>query len=192
MATSIIPVAPALNASSLSVSECETIEIVSVLSTTFFVRRKEYSVQLDAKRLVWERLKAKNDRNTVLIENILAVKPQIQKSSSMPDAQHNSNTNLETDTLPKVKQFTIFYAKRVENSSNPNKWRTCSQTFTNIDSQVCQSWIQTLQRHINGKMYSNSYLFLFLANAIGMGSFLVNMKIQLKLMKKLCMKIKMK
>ncbi|XP_031638718.1 ceramide kinase [Contarinia nasturtii] len=160
MAAAIIPVTPAMNASSLSVSECETIE-PSVLSATFFIRRKEYSVYLDAEKLVWERTKSKNDRNSVLIENILAIKSQVRKSSSVSETQQNSHSSVETDTPSNIKQFTIFYAKRVENSSNPNKWRNLSQTFQNNDIQVCQLWIQTLQRQISEQVARPRRLLLF-------------------------------
>lgn len=141
----IIPVKPAVNASSLSVSECETSEIdaeqttsTSCLSNSFFVKKKEYCVSLCAGKLIWERLKTKEVRNTVLVSNILSVK--------VPEDNQNAKTERT------LKEFTIFYAKRIENSSNPNKWRSFSQTFRHRDSQVCKTWIQTIQRQIDGKM----------------------------------------
>lgn len=73
--------------------------------------------------------------------NILSVKVNVKNSSA---------SEQRTD----MKQFTIFYAKHMENSSNLNKWRHYSQTFHNNDSQVCQSWVQTLQQQLNGKNYS--------------------------------------
>lgn len=72
--------------------------------------------------------------------------------------KNSSVSQQQTD----VKQFTIFYAKRMENSSNPNKWRHYSQTFHNDDSQVCQSWIQTIQQQLKGKNYTHSEGFCFI------------------------------
>lgn len=147
----IIPVTPAMNASSLSVSECETIEAEqttsnSVLSNTFFIRKKEYSVCLCAGKIVWERLKAKNQKNTVLVENILSIATKTSSST-----QNVSSS--DTETQSNIKQFTIFYAKRMENSSNPNKWRHFSETFQNNDSDVCETWIRIIQRQIDGKNF---------------------------------------
>lgn len=142
----IIPVTPALNASSLFVSECETIETSpnQVLLNTFCIRKKDYSVSLDADKLVCERLKSKSDRTIILVANILAIQPQVTKNSSVPEQN--------AETHKQIKQFTIFYAKRIENS-NPNKWRHFNQTFQNSDSNVCQLWINTVQRRIDGKTY---------------------------------------
>lgn len=81
------------------------------------------------------------DRTIVAIENVLSVKPTIDDETAMADQEKQTN----------VKQFTIFYAKRMVNASNPNKWRQFSQTFQNNDSQVCRVWIQTIQQHIDGK-----------------------------------------
>lgn len=150
----IIPVTPALNASSLPVSEYESNEAPPnfVSSNTFFIRNKEYNVQINAKKLVWERTKSKNDRNSVSIENILTVKSQVPKTSSM--SMENTGPNIEREFSPKIKQFTIFFAKRLESSSNPNKWRIVSKTFQNKDSQVCASCVRSLQRQINGKTFS--------------------------------------
>lgn len=141
----IIPVTPALNASSLTVSDCETIETSpnQVLLNTFCIRKKDYSVSLDAEKLVYERSKTKSDRTIILVENILAIQSQVTKNSSVPEQN--------AETPKNIKQFTIFYAKRIEASSNPNKWRHFSQTFQNSDSNVCQLWIDTLQRRIDGK-----------------------------------------
>lgn len=140
-----------MNASSISESECETIESTpsSTLVNTFLLRKKEYSVVLDARKIVWERSKPKNDRVTILVECILAIKPQFTKNSSVPQQQQ---TNTETVNSSDVRQFTIHYAKRMENSSNPNKWRYFSQTFHNNDSEVCELWINTLQQQIDGKI----------------------------------------
>lgn len=156
MAT-IIPVTPALNVSSISVSETATIETTpsSTLFNTFFIRKKEYNLVLDAEKLIWERSKSNSDRVSILLECILAIKPQFTKKSSVPDQQKIGN---ETEQQSDVKQFTIYYAKRMENSSNPNKWRHFSQTFQNNDSHICEIWINALQHKINGKRECNSLL----------------------------------
>lgn len=148
---SIIPVKPAR-----SISECGTIEVVpkSLLSNIFFIRKKEYSVHLYAGKLVWERSKSRNDRNLISVENILAIKPQFSKSASVSKPR-NADANFETEIPSKNERFegiTIIYAKRMENSSNSNKWRHFSQTFQSNDKQVCMLWIQTLQQQINGKI----------------------------------------
>lgn len=150
----IIPVTPALNACSLSVSEYESNEALPnfVSSNTFFIRKKEYNVQLNAKKLVWERTKSKNDRKSVSIENILTVKLQVPKTSSM--SMETTGPNIESEFSPNIEQFTILFAKRVDSSSNLNKWRIVSKTFQNKDSQVCASCVQFLQRRINGKTFS--------------------------------------
>lgn len=80
------------------------------------------------------------DRTIVAIENVLSVKPTID-DTTMAEQEKHSN----------VKQFVIFYAKRMVNASNPNNWRQFSQTFQNNDSQVCRMWIQEIQQHIDGK-----------------------------------------
>lgn len=162
----IIAVTPAINANSLSIPECETISIdaspISMLLNTFIIRKKEYCVMLSAGKLVWERVKSKNDRITVLIENILTVQPQVKHLSVHKRNQQQQHQQQQHDqsvcetvdtqnTTPNIKQFTIVYTKRMENSSNSNIWRHFSQTFHNNDSQVCQLWVETLQRQIDGK-----------------------------------------
>lgn len=158
MAAAIISVTPALNACSMSASECETIDAApnTTLLNTFFVRKKPYRVFFSNGKLIWERFKSNNDRVTVLVENILAIKPH-ETNSSVPEQQQQQqedvNSAPEVDKSSNVKQFTIFYAKRMENSSNPNKWRHFSQTFQNNESHICELWIQTLQREIDGKTH---------------------------------------
>lgn len=165
MATPIIPVTPALNANSLSVSEHETIpdDTIpnSMLLNTFMIRKKEYRVLLSGGQLVWERAKTKDDRITVLIENILSIQVHV-KNVPVPEQQQQSvsETSDTQKSPPHIKQFTIVYAQRMENSSNPNKWRHFSQTFHNDDSEVCQLWIETLQRQIDGKNDQNLSRFL--------------------------------
>lgn len=149
----IISVAPALNTCPMPASECETTDAApnTMLLNTFFIRKKPYRVFFNAGKLVWERFKSNKDRVTVLVEDILAVK----SNSLVPDAeqQRNATTSInETDKPSNIKQFTIFYAKRMENSSNPNKWRHFSQTFQNNESHICELWIDTLQRQIDGKI----------------------------------------
>lgn len=74
------------------------------------------------------------------IEDILAVQPTID-DAEVPEQQKLAN----------VKQFVVFYAKRMVRTSNPNKWRQCSQTFQNSDSQVCRQWIQAIQQQLDGE-----------------------------------------
>lgn len=140
----IIPVSPALNAC----SECEASDSAAMLLNTFLIRKKQYRVYFNAGKLVWERFNITDDRTTVQVENILAIKsPLNQPSASL----QNVNSAGDDAMVTNVKQFTIFYAKRMENSSNPNKWRHVSQTFQNNDSHVCEKWIETLQKQIGGK-----------------------------------------
>lgn len=156
MATPIIPVTPALNACSLSVSECETMSADtipnSVLVNTFVIRKKQYRVTFSAGKLVWERVKSKDNRVTISIENILAIEYQVTNSPvPSKNEQKQSDETIDIEKPPNIKQFTIVYAKRMENSSNPNKWRHFSQTLQNDDSHVCQSWIETLQQQLDGE-----------------------------------------
>lgn len=91
------------------------------------------------------------------MENIIAVQseynslPTPTTTTTTDQMTNDSSVDETTINQPNVKQFTVVYAKRMENSSNPNKWRHFSQTFLSDDSQVCQFWIKTLQQQINGK-----------------------------------------
>lgn len=131
----------------------------TTLLNTFFIRKKPYRVFLNGGKLVWERLKSNKDRITILVENILAVKynatnspvNESEQQQQQQTQQRNTYTVNDADKPSNIKQFTIFYAKRMENSSNPNKWRHFSQTFQNNESHICDLWIQTIQRQIDGK-----------------------------------------
>lgn len=128
----------------------------SVMMNTFVIRKKQYCVRLSDGQFVWQRLKSSESATTVAVENIIAVEPKatnslvpdLQQQFKPPDQSANSTDAEKPLTL---KQFTIFYAKRMENSSNPNKWRYSTQTFQNSDSQVCQMWIEAIQQQIDGK-----------------------------------------
>lgn len=152
----IISVTPALNTCSMPASDGETNNAHpdTTLLNTFFIRKKPYRVFLNAGKLVWERLKSNKDRVTILVENILAVKYHATNSAvneSEQTQQQNAYAVNDTDKPSNIKQFTIFYARRMENSSNLNKWRHFSQTFQNNESHICDLWIQTIQRKIDGK-----------------------------------------
>lgn len=97
----------------------------------------------------FEKKKSNSDRTIVPIENILSVKPDIDKTAESVQENHAN-----------AKQFIIFYAKRMVNASNPNKWRQFSQTFQHNDSQVCQLWIQAIQQQLNGKHFLHFYSLL--------------------------------
>lgn len=135
----------------------------SVLINTFVIRKKQYCVRLNDGQFKWQRLKSSNLCKTIAVENIIAIQPKVrnslvpeqqvqQQQQSSPDQSPMAGcTNKETEKPSILKQFTIFYAKRMENSSNPNKWRYLTQTFQNSDTQVCQLWIETIQQQINGE-----------------------------------------
>lgn len=112
------------------------------------------------------------DRAIVPMENIIAVQSELNGTSSIirmaPSDQVVNDTNVH-DNGDKhhstVEQFTIVYAKRMGNSSNPNKWRHFSQTFQNSDSEICQRWIRMLKKRIDGKSFLLIWVyfcFLFL------------------------------
>lgn len=174
MAT-IIPVTPApiprafATENDESAASCEsTIETIAVdanvptacLLHTFTVRKKRFRVFYNAGKLIWERHPSKKDRCTVSVDNIIAINPQYGGVTN-PAMTNEVKTNDEIGAnepvaKPEVKQFTIVYAKRIENSSNPNKWRHSSITFQNNDPQVCQQWIETLQQHIDGRNFRHN------------------------------------
>lgn len=116
----------------------------------------------------------KTDRVIVPIENIIAVQSELNGTSSImtPADDQMVNDPHVDDNADKqhsnVKQFTIVYAKRLENSSNPNKWRQFSQTFQNTDSEICKRWIQMLRKRIDGKSSPLSCTPFF---AVGLKSF---------------------
>lgn len=102
----------------------------------------------------------RTDRVIVPMENIIAVQSELNDTSSItrmtPADQVVNDTNVDNNAdkhHSTVKQFTIVYAKRMENSSNPNEWRHFSQTFQNSDSKICERWIRMLQKRINGKSF---------------------------------------
>lgn len=109
------------------------------------------------------------------MENIIAVQSELNGTSSitimtLADQAVNDPSvdgNADEQHL-NVKQFTIVYAKRMENSSNPNKWRHFSQTFQNSDSEICKRWIRMLQKRIDGK----SSLLIHTFVALGLFHFL--------------------
>lgn len=132
-----------------------------VLINTFVIRKKQYCVRLNDGQFMWQRLKSSELCTTIAVENIIAIEPKVT-NSSVPEQQKQQHqqqspdqsatiSNKDVEKPLSLKQFTIFYAKRMENSSNPNKWRYFTQTFQNNDSQVCQLWIETVQQQINGK-----------------------------------------
>lgn len=98
-----------------------------VVSNTFLIRKKEYCVSIKKEKIEWKRL---NDENTVSVRNILSVKVPAKKN---------------------VTEFTMFYAKRIENASNPNKWKLSTRRFQNRDINVCQMWKEIIQRMIDGE-----------------------------------------
>lgn len=130
----------------------------SALTNTFVIRKKQYCVRLSNGQLEWHRLKSSEPCKTIAVENIIAIEPK-PTNSFVPEQQKQSPdqctsaefTNKDGEKPLAVKQFTISYAKRMENSSNPNKWRYSTQTFHHSDSQVCQLWIEIIQQQINGK-----------------------------------------
>lgn len=101
------------------------------------------------------------------MENIIAVQSESNGTSSTtiittPADQMVNDPNVDDNADKQhlnVKQFTIVYAKRMVNSSNPNKWRYFSQTFQNSDSEICQRWIRMLQKRIDGKSSFLNYCF---------------------------------
>lgn len=137
----------------------------SVLINTFVIRKKQYCVRLSDGQLVWQRLKSSELWSTIAVENIIAIEPKVinslvpeqqsqpQQKQQQPSDQSATTvcSNKDVEKPLTLKQFTIFYAKRMENSSNPNKWRYFTQTFQNSDSQVCQLWIETIQQQIDGE-----------------------------------------
>lgn len=131
-----------------------------VLINTFVIRKKQYCVRLSDGQFVWQRLKSSELCSTIAVENIIAIEPKVTNSVVPEQQQQNQQpdqsaatacSNKDGEKPLTLKQFTLFYAKRMENSSNPNKWRYFTQTFQNSDSQVCQLWIETIQQQINGK-----------------------------------------
>lgn len=133
----------------------------SVLMNTFLIRKKQYCVRFGDGQFEWQRLKSSDTRTKVSVENIIAIEPKVinpgvpEELSKLPSQQSQPDQSVVSCKDPEkpatLKQFTIFYAKRMENSSNPNKWRYSTQTFHNSDSHVCQLWIETIQQQINGK-----------------------------------------
>lgn len=94
------------------------------------------------------------DRSIVSVENIIAVQSDLNSTTMTELTVSESNADDTNDEKQSnIKQFTIVYAKRMENSSNPNKWRHFSQIFQNDDSQVCQLWIRAIQHQIDGKNF---------------------------------------
>lgn len=172
-----MPVDSNLEPGSLPKSECDTTKTTattttttvtptpptkdtsnSVLMNTFVIRKKQYCVRLNDGQFVWQRLKSSESGTKIAVENIIAVEPKITNSLVSELQQYkvqqpapDQSGNKDAETPLTLKQFTIFYAKRMDSSSNPNKWRYFTQTFQNSDSQVCQLWIETIQQQINGK-----------------------------------------
>lgn len=138
----------------------------SVLMNTFVIRKKQYCLRLSDGQFVWQRLKSSESATTVAVENIIAVEPKVT-NSLVPDLQQqphklpDQSGTTDAEKPLTLKQFTIFYAKRMGNSSNPNKWRYSTQTFQNSDSQVCQMWIETIQQQIDGKRRSTKKILRF-------------------------------
>lgn len=106
------------------------------------------------------------------MENIIAVQSELNVMSTsitlMIRADQvvndpNVDDNADKQQHSNIKQFTIVYAKRMENSSNPNKWRHFSQTFQNDDSEICKRWIQMLQKRIDSKnsLFIQFFFFFF-------------------------------
>lgn len=149
---------------SVPISQCKISTAAATANTpnapiinTFVIRKKQYCVRLSDGHLEWHRLKSSESCKTIAVENIIAIEPKV-RNSLVPEQQKQSpdqcaTANKDAEKPLPVKQFTIFYAKRMVNSSNPNKWRYSTQTFNNSDSQVCQLWIETIQQQINGKRY---------------------------------------
>lgn len=92
------------------------------------------------------------------IQNVIAINSKCDKTNVSQNEQINTGSvaaiATPSTTETEQKQFTIVYAGRNENSSNRNKWRYKSITFSSSDAYVVQFWVNTLHRALNGEYAS--------------------------------------
>lgn len=143
-----------------------------VLLNTFCVRKKRHRVFYNAGVVVWERFESNKGafrrflaarpscerqslvllhagRVLVPIQDVIAINP---KTEAAADSLSQGDAIISASAEPQRQHFTVVYAGRSEHSSNRNKWRYKSITFSNSDAHVVRLWIDTLQQAINGEI----------------------------------------
>lgn len=89
------------------------------------------------------------DRVSVPIQNVIAINP---KTEDAADSLSQGDAIISASSEPQRQSFTVVYAGRSDHSSNRNKWRYKSITFSSSDAHVVRLWIDTLQQAINGEI----------------------------------------
>lgn len=93
------------------------------------------------------------DKTTIPICDIISIKLQVNNAD-----KRNKLQTLPTD---QSKCFTVYYAKQCDKS---NKWRPCSTTFHNNDTQKVTIWFKTIQDALNGKHFLQKRVALNINN----------------------------